>query len=873
MSEYIICGFCGFRGLEIGSSVCSLCHNNPSNKRKNKNTQKYLDSIQQREETHLQEEKIDLYEKYKVKNNPYNLPKHPSVLMESALLHSVQQESVSIALNQQGVASSKKISNIQGETVMFILSKFQEIESGERSGFFLGDGTGCGKGRIISAVIQELLLTHKKKKAVWLSVSQDLENDSKRDLNDIGCHIQTCNLLDKEYPESGVMFATYSSIVKPKRLCDLREWLGDDFDGLIAMDECHKAKQCNGNKSKTASTIIALQDMYPLARVLYVSATGCSQVEHMGYMTRLGLWGKNATHENYSEFVNKTNLGGDFANEMIAMYLKKKGSYIARSLSYKQVTTGVSMIDSSHFSHKYNEAVQFIKKLHISGLIEGKLKMLFGSAQLRFFRSLVLTFKVPQTIKMIQAVLDDNMSVVITLQSTQETHQVNTLEEFDAPQNTLVQFIKLMMDYYENNDVKQQKCVDLMDELQSIRFGDSLNVIDTIIEAFGRENVAEITGRKRYSTRQSTEYRKLTNNQEKDLFMNGSKRVCIISEAGSVGISLHDKSNTHRRFHILLELPWSAEQFMQQCGRTHRSGQKTAPHYQLIVTDLPSESRFMSIILKRLRTLGALTNGNRFIKTDMFQLGENYESVEGDIAMRNAIENITTSYSRDVFGTNCDKVSRFFNRMMMLDIKEQKIIFERFHQEYMKQCNKTTQSKQHIHDIYVSNLCEHHSASIHPKAQLTSITVKAQGLSYNDMTKNIDKHVETHKLIKANNRTLGYAIRCHQHSDVYRLYQHNKVKYTTVNMQYIRSEFSEYKEDTLSFQTQWDSSLSTTQECVKLVTGDLYDIKAEFDKHPTTKNIQLKRVVNPYDNTFTPILGFRIHDKIENLIKQIIHQL
>lgn len=870
MSDYILCGYCGFRGLEIGSSVCSLCHNNPKTK-KSRNTKVYLDKLAVPDETHLEEEKVELYEKYNVQSNPYKLPKHPSVLMESALLSSIPLPKHTYSLHPNGVCKSKGVSNIQGETLSLILSTFQKMNSHERAGFFLGDGTGCGKGRIIASLIQELMLSYNQNKAVWLSVSQDLENDSKRDLDDIHCNMHTANVLDKHYPESGVMFSTYYSIVKPKRYCDLCEWLGDDFQGLIALDECHKARQCIGNMSKISQKIIELQSRYPLARVIYVSATGCSQVEHMGYMTRLGLWGAYSPYEKFTEFVDMTNRGGEFANEMVAMHLKKKGCYIARSLSYKRVTTGVSMVDSSEFEKTYSQAIQFIHKLKSSGLILGKLNMLFGSTTLRFFKSLLLSFKIPKTIQMIQTCLDDNMSIVVTVQSTQETHQTIIPEEFDAPQRTLVKFIELMANEYVDKPTEHQRCLELIQEAQAIRFGDSMNVIDKIITTFGRENVAEITGRKKYSNGKSIETRTLTNNEEKELFMNGTKRVCIISEAGSVGISLHDAHNDRRRFHIILELPWSAEQFMQQCGRTHRSGQHTAPHYQLVVTDLPCEARFMSIILKRLRTLGALTNGNRFIKTEMFQLGENYESIEGEMAMRSVLEHIADPCVKDIFGTNCDKVRKFFNRMMMLHIQQQRRIFDMFHKEYLSYCNKEN-NKQHIHNLYVSHICDSSNTHLTNKVTLTTLDVQSQGISYSEI---ISSHPqkEVTQFIKSNNRSLAIAIRSHQHSDVYYLYKNNKVKYTMVNLNYIHSEYSVYQGSLQEFIVKWDTSLTNTHETIKLITGALYDIRIAFDKHATTKGIQLKRVVNPNNNTIRPILGFRISDKIESVVKQVSHQV
>lgn len=58
---------------------------------------------------------------------------------------------------------------------------------GKRAGFLIGDGAGVGKGRTIAGIIFENYVKGRKK-ALWVSVSNDLKYDSERDLHDIGAY-------------------------------------------------------------------------------------------------------------------------------------------------------------------------------------------------------------------------------------------------------------------------------------------------------------------------------------------------------------------------------------------------------------------------------------------------------------------------------------------------------------------------------------------------------------------------------------------------------------------------------------------------------------------------------------------------------------
>ncbi|WP_218621784.1 strawberry notch C-terminal domain-containing protein, partial [Xanthomonas oryzae] len=144
-----------------------------------------------------------------------------------------------------------------------------------------------------------------------------------------------------------------------------------------------------------------------------------------------------------------------------------------------------------------------------------------------------------------------------------------------------------------------------------------------IIQQFGADVVAEVTGRSRRLVRKrsATVDRLVVENRaasanlaETQAFMDDLKRGLIFSDAGGTGRSYHaEKSakNTRLRVHYLLEAGWKADTAIQGLGRTHRTNQAQPPLFRPISTNVKAEKRFLSTIARRLDTLGAITRGQR----------------------------------------------------------------------------------------------------------------------------------------------------------------------------------------------------------------------------------------------------------------------
>ncbi|XP_034481460.1 protein strawberry notch [Drosophila innubila] len=402
--------------------------------------------------------------------------RHPDPVVETATLSSVELPDITYELAlPEKVKNSDRLSALQLEAVTYACQAHEQLlPSGQRAGFLLGDGAGVGKGRTIAAIIYENYLRGRKR-ALWISVSNDLKFDAERDLLDIGAskHLKVASMSkfkyskinseENEYFKKGVIFCTYTALIgesanaNPKyntRLRQLINWLGTDFAGVIVLDECHKAKNLSlmnaGKSTKTGTTVLELQQLLPMARVVYASATGASEPRNMAYMVRLGLWGPGTSYSEFFKFVNTVEKRGIGSMEIVAMDMKLRGSYIARQLSFKDVSFRIEEVPMSRDFHKlYNHSAELWAEINEKFLkacrlmcIENRVQKIitcqFWSAHQRFFKNLCIASKVNHVVKMVRDAARQGKAVVIGLQSTGESR---TLEHLELYQGELTNFV------------------------------------------------------------------------------------------------------------------------------------------------------------------------------------------------------------------------------------------------------------------------------------------------------------------------------------------------------------------------------------------------------------------------------------------------
>jgi hypothetical protein len=202
---------------------------------------------------------------------------HPTPLVESVAMGSIaapMPEAVPQlpdGLDRQGLLSAA-----QAETLIYAAALMRAIfpvGSSRRTravrsrhrpkvrrlpqGYFLGDGTGAGKGRQVASVILDRWVRGERRH-IWISKNEALLEDARRDwaaLGGLPIDIQPLASWKLGTPiamRDGILFVTYPTLRSGRndatRLDQILAWAGEDFDGVIVFDEAHAMANAAGGE-------------------------------------------------------------------------------------------------------------------------------------------------------------------------------------------------------------------------------------------------------------------------------------------------------------------------------------------------------------------------------------------------------------------------------------------------------------------------------------------------------------------------------------------------------------------------------------------------------------------------------------------------
>ena len=433
-----------------------------------------------------------------------------------------------------------------------------------RRGWFLGDGTGAGKGRQVAGIILDNKLKGRKR-ALWISVSDRLLEDAQRDWAALGQERLLVTPLSRFRQGSeiklaeGVLFTTYATLRsqdrgdKVSRVQQIVNWLGSDFDGVIVFDEAHAMANAAGGKggrgeqapSQQGRAGLRLQHALPGARIVYVSATGATTVQNLAYAQRLGLWGgEDFPFATRGEFVAAIEEGGVAAMEVLARDLKALGLYAARSLSFDGVeyemvehplTEEQTRIYNAYAGafqviHSNLDAALGFTNANLNAQAKSAARSAFESAKQRFFNHLITAMQTPTLIAKVDGDLAAGHAAVIQIVSTGEALMERRLADIPtedwgdiqvdiAPREYVLDYLahSFPVQLYEpftdgegnissrpvhtedGQPVESRDAVErrtrMIEKLASLP--PVPGALDQIVQRFGTDMVAEVTGRSR----------------------------------------------------------------------------------------------------------------------------------------------------------------------------------------------------------------------------------------------------------------------------------------------------------------------------------------------------------------------------------------
>ena len=410
---------------------------------------------------------------------------HPATLVESAAMAAVDMPEATYTPKLPPEVVKNNLSEAQMVSVTYAgQAHEQKLPGGERRGFFIGDGTGVGKGRQISGIILDNFMQGRNK-AVWISEKQSLYNDAVRDWTETTGRskdevhdLSKVKLQNAPDFKDGILYTTYDTLRTEKngksRVQQIADWFGKDFDGVIAFDEAHNMGNLLGKRGKfgkakgsaKAMAAVELQRLLPNARVVYVSATAATEVDGLAFASRLGLWGKGTAFTDVNDFVSKIGSSGLAAMELVIRDMKAMGMYVARSISYNGVEYGTIQHDLDPVQRQIydtmsrawqttmrsvEESLESTGAKYNSAARRNAIGQYYGAMQ-RFYNQVLTSMSMPSVIADMRKQLAAGKSCVLQIVNTNQAEadrqiasikaEGGELDEMDlTPRGTLIDYL------------------------------------------------------------------------------------------------------------------------------------------------------------------------------------------------------------------------------------------------------------------------------------------------------------------------------------------------------------------------------------------------------------------------------------------------
>ena len=650
-----------------------------------------LYEAQVNDELEEEDQELEVYSKYKPVINGGS--PHPTALCSSTNLSDLISDEVRADLQchlNHATVTNRKISDAQLEAIA--LCRRRNVV--DKLAFACGDGTGVGKTRVAlgNVLNQHAFVSGKKPRVLYISVA-NLYDDVVRDAKEIGLNagIYNGNRMSKKGKADiciadSILFVSHNVITSftPQKLM---HWLLEKKkkatpgkEPILIIDEVHKL----ANKTKRGSAAAELLNDAHVAgvHIMVLSATFASNVPQLELAAKVtGLIRSEMIPDHpicdFKTLSKTMRRLGEVGLEALTMQMKMSGGFVARSLGmqgveFESIEAAMSVVDVT----RYEAASAVWKDLFevADAFTMPKTQAVYYSASLRFFKALTMLIRLPAVISNAIDCLERGESVILTCLSTDEASisrsvagvdddaddtdeiQVSETEAESRLKNGALLDCVLQIVSFARRNTDSAPVLDELSRIEARAKGLGLPVVGALdvakhrlASALGndRSKVVELTGRQKQlkcefgnDLADKMNWAIVSRDESlldgKKRFQDGTARVALLSAAASTGCSLHDLTGS-RRVMIAMELPYSSIQFCQTAGRSHRSGQLSAPKIMLVtLPEVKAEARFAASICARLAQLGAISTGDRRSGAGCVDFGDS-AALAGPVANKAAL--------------------------------------------------------------------------------------------------------------------------------------------------------------------------------------------------------------------------------------------